>query len=288
MLKFKPILLSVVVLVLVTLACSTTGVPTVDPNAISTAVAQTLIAQSSQTLAVIVPITGAGSPIATFTPELPSLTPTSTLSPTPLFTATPTTPQITVSVATNCRVGPGKAYDRVGALLVGEVAEVYGRDLTGNYWYIRNPDLDPGFCWVWGEYASLTGDTLRLPILTPPPTPTPAPAFDASYDNSDACIGWWEDFRLKNIGTIAFHSISITVRDRTDSKVSMTADGFTNNDGCYDSSKRDSLDPGGVRIVSGPSFSYDPNDHDLRATLTLCSDLGQTGTCVTQVIDFTP
>ena len=60
--------------------------------------------------------------------------------PTPVFTSTPGIPLISVTVATNCRVGPGKVYDRVGALLVGQVAEVVGRNLNGNYWYIRNPN----------------------------------------------------------------------------------------------------------------------------------------------------
>ena len=101
-------------------------------------------------------IAGSQTPTATFTPLPPTNTPTPTLSPTPIFTFTPLTPQISVSVATNCRAGPGKAYDRVGALLVGEFAQVVGRNPTGNYWYIRNPDSSTGFCWVWGEYATLS------------------------------------------------------------------------------------------------------------------------------------
>jgi hypothetical protein len=41
-------------------------------------------------------------------------------------------------------------------------------------------------------------------------------------------------------------------------------------------------------MVSSPVFSYDPTGHELRAVITLCSDPGQSGTCTTQSISFTP
>jgi hypothetical protein len=186
-------------------------------------------------------------------------------------------------------VGPGKVYDRVGALLVGQVAEVVGRDYTGNYWYIRNPSRPNEYCWLWGEYATVTGNFAALPQFTPPPTPTPMPAFEASYDGLDTCVGWWVDLELDNTGGLPFRSMSLSVRDTvTDSTVSVYADSFTNIDGCLDSSTKDILQPGATRIVSAPAFAYDPTGHQMRATITLCSNLGQNGTCVTDVIKFTP
>ena len=53
--------------------------------------------------------------------------------------------------------------------------ETIGRDLNGNYWYIRNPSSSNGYCWLWGEYATVTGNVGALPVFTPPPTPTPMP-----------------------------------------------------------------------------------------------------------------
>jgi hypothetical protein len=286
--KSTPILLSVTVLLIVSLACAlSSSTPTQDLNSIlATAMMQTMVSALTQTAQAVVPIDLIDTPTATFTLIF---TPTETLTPSPVFTATPIVPQVSVSLATNCRVGPGKVYDRVGALLIGQVAEVIGRDTTGNYWYIRNPNQSNGFCWLWGEYATVTGNFAALPMFTPPPTPTPVPAFEAEYDGLETCAGWWVDLKLTNTGGISFESISLTVRDTvTDIVVSMYTDVFNDIDGCTGSSTREVLNPGANRIISSPAFAYDPSGHRLRATLTLCSRDGQNGTCVTDVIKFTP
>ncbi len=289
MLKLNPVLYAVMVLLIAALACTSPTISTSDANLIGTTVAQTIVAGLTQTIQPLIPNTGVGSPTNTFTPAPPTLTPTATLSPTLLFTATPLVPQITVSVATNCRVGPGKVYDRVGALLIGEVAEVFGKDATGTYWYIRNPDKSPEYCWLWGQYASFAGNLAALPIYTPPPTPTPIPAFDAAYSGLETCSGWWADIKLTNTGTLAFESVSIALRDTvTDIVLAMSADKFTNNDGCSNSSSQDALNPGSNRVVSTPAFTYDPTGHALRATITVCSNKGISGACISKVITFTP
>ncbi len=290
MLKLKPLFLLVLLGLVTSLACSITGAvaPTPDPGWVNTAVAGTLLAVSSQMSQQVIPVSGQALATMTFTPAQPTITPTLTLVPS--LTFTPGQPQISVSVATNCRTGPGKVYDRVGALLVGEAAEVYGRDPTGAYWYIRNPDSATDFCWLWGQYASLIGETAALPVFTPPPSPTPAPSFELDFDHMDACIGWWVDLILKNTGSSAFKSVSITLRDTTkdNAVVIMTSDGFTNNDGCSNSSTKETLLPDNSLTVSSPSFTYDLTDHKLRATVTLCTELAQGGTCVSQVITFKP
>jgi len=98
----------------------------------------------------------------------------STITLTPTITLTGIVEKLMVSVSedTNCRNGPGKTYDYLGALLVGEQAEVVGQSMDGQYWIIKNPDR-AGECWLWGQYASVTGPTAALPRYTPPPTPTP-------------------------------------------------------------------------------------------------------------------
>lgn len=282
MLKQNPLLCASVILIIAVLACTTTpsvSVATPVPGLLDTAVAQTVVVLLTQTAQPSVPITGLGSP--TFTPTVTSL-------PTPLYTATPAIPMISVSVDTNCRFGPGKVYDWTGSLLVGQVAEVYGMNPTRDYWYIRNPDAD-GYCWVWGEYATLVGDPSVLPVYTPPPTPTPIPAFEASYDGLETCVGWWVDIRLKNTGAVSFKSVSITLRDTTNNiALSMSTDGFTNNDGCLGSTTKDNLHPGGTHSVSAPAFNYDPSGHKLRATVTVCSEKALKGVCLSQVIEFKP
>jgi uncharacterized protein YgiM (DUF1202 family) len=80
---------------------------------------------------------------------------------------------VTVSVDTNCRSGPGAAYSYQGVLLVGESAEVIGRNAEWTYWIIRNPDQPGGTCWLWGQYTSVSGDVYSLPIYGLPGAPTP-------------------------------------------------------------------------------------------------------------------
>lgn len=282
--------LFIVILLLLILACSVPNVvPVVDPNAASTAAALTISA-AIQNIATSSPLPTA-SPLPTLPPAQPP-----TLTRTPLVTASPlpgltTTlvgvPVMTVSVDTNCRVGPGKAYELVGALLVGEKAEVFAKDPTSNYWYIRNPDKPGTFCWAWGEYATITGNTSALPVYTPPPTPTPSPDFEVNYSNKDSCVGYWVEFAIKNIGGIPFESISMEVKDTTTSTVlSSVFNEFTNIKGCASSDSVDPLEAGETVVVSSPAFASKINGHKFRATITLCTSDGLTGVCVSKTITF--
>lgn len=110
-------------------------------------------------------------------------TPPITLTATETQTPTPDKPLVSVSVDTNCRTGPGEQYDLIGALLVGEQAEVVGETTDGGYWIIKNPDR-AGECWLWGYYASVTGPTEGLPRYTPPPTPTPVFNWTSTWTTS--------------------------------------------------------------------------------------------------------
>ncbi len=276
--------------------------PGTDP--IRTAAAQTVIADLTQAISE----PGASAqPASTSTVVVvsptwtPSLTPTITLTATPVFTPTALIPQITVSVDTNCRIGPGRVYPRVGALLVGEIAEVYGRDPTGRYWYIRNPDKADGYCWVWGEYAILTGAYLYLPVFTPPPTPTPTftptvtitptlqPNFTLAYQGSDFCSGWWMEVRVRNSSSVTFRSMEFDIRDLVaGQKLIALSDGFANVDGCSAITTKDILAPGDEFVISSPIFPYDPTGNEMAVHLTLCSQPSQKGDCVKRNIKFTP
>jgi hypothetical protein len=304
MLKNHRIYLPATILLIASLACALpSGLVTPDPNALSTAVAQTLVAGLTQTIPeMLSSATQEFTPTITFTMEPPTLTSTATSTLTQTPTSTLEIPMVSVSVPTNCRNGPGKVYVMVGALLVGQAAQVYGRDPTSNYWYIRNPDSDAGFCWVWGEYATLTGPFLLLPIYTPPPTPTatltplptftptPSPSFKAEYSSLDTCNGsWWTDIKLKNNGSTPFKSVNISIKDSVTSitLVALT-DGFTDIDGCLKSTTKDKIDTGDTYLLSAPAFNYNPAGHELLANITLCSDTGQKGLCTTRNINFTP
>jgi len=282
MLKLNPILCAVVVLLIASLACASPTISistsTPDSGSVGTIIAQTAAAALTQTAQAL-----PSTPTVT---ELPTITLTPTLSPTPTFTATPLIPQLRVSVATNCRLGPGDTYERVGVLSVDQVVEVFGRDTTLKYWYIRNPDEAPEYCWVWGEYAELAGNIFALPVYTPP-----AITFDVISGDIQRCTatGWWAEILLGNLTKTTFKSVTIILKDDTTGTiVSMSADGFTDKNGCSDSISKPTLDPNTTRTVSLPPFSYDPSGHNLIATITLCVEVGLGGSCGSQVFNFKP
>jgi hypothetical protein len=167
----------------------TTGVPiggpTIDPQTqIAQAIAGTQLALTQTALSL--QLTQAGmvtnTPQATYTLQA-SYTPQFTYTPqptftpqytyTPQFTDTPGGVRVSVSVNTNCRTGPGDDYPIVGALQVGQFAEVVGRSQYSDSWIIRLPSNPAVICWLWAQYATVIGNTAGLPIYQAPPTQTP-------------------------------------------------------------------------------------------------------------------
>jgi uncharacterized protein YgiM (DUF1202 family) len=100
------------------------------------------------------------------------LTSTPMFTPTPGFTSTPSVPMVSVSVNTNCRTGPGTQYDLIDGLFVGQSAQVVGKNTATGYWIIQRLN-GSGICWLWDEYATVSGNTAALPEYPIPPTPTP-------------------------------------------------------------------------------------------------------------------
>ena len=168
MLRSNKFLIAMIVLMTI-LACNLPSgqTPTLGPDYVTTITAQAQLLQPSSNL--ISPIVITATPdlsIQIFFTETPAATPT-------LPTPTSGIAIITVSADTNCRSGPGKEYDNLGALLANESAEITGKNTATNYWIIKNPDHD-GICWLWGKYATVTGDTVTIKEVAIPPTPTPS------------------------------------------------------------------------------------------------------------------
>jgi hypothetical protein len=103
---------------------------------------------------------------------------------TPQSTPTPASVWVEVRIDTNCRIGPGKDFEMVGALLVGERTRVVQRSTIPDYWVVDNPDNPGRTCYLWGAYATVEGDLGSLP-LDVPPTPTPVPASIAGWSYID-------------------------------------------------------------------------------------------------------
>ncbi len=89
-------------------------------------------------------------------------------------TATKTGPMLTVHPGgepqVNVRSGPGRSYDTVGSLVVGQWVPALGRTPGGDWIEIVYPSAPGGVAWV---YAYLTDVNGELPIVEPPPSPTP-------------------------------------------------------------------------------------------------------------------
>lgn len=297
--------LLVAVFPIVILACALQVVATTpNANPISTAAAQTLAVLTPTTSGPGIPVTGNDPPNPTVTMVTPvtmtsvvlitnqtitPMTPSPTVDVTSTLPVTPGVVQVRVNAPTNCRAGPSLAYDKVWALEVNNIADVIGRNETGNYWLIRNPNRPAETCWIWGRYATLIGDTNTvLPVYTPPPVNKVG--FDASYSGLESCAGtgWWVGIKLENTGRLSFKSINITVRD-TDRGVTLNqyTNGFGYKSDCVGFQARDELPPETSFVVSSPAFTYGLSGHRLRATINLCSEVAQGGTCISQEIFFT-
>ncbi len=117
------------------------------------------------------------SPSATSTPTLtatPSPSPTASPTATAVIPITGGTaaPQVSVISPTNCRTGPSIAYSLVFTATPGISYKVVGTFSGGNYWIINDPFGTT--CWLWGQFAMVTGSTTALPTFPAPFLPAPA------------------------------------------------------------------------------------------------------------------
>jgi uncharacterized protein YraI len=149
--------------------------PTIDAGMVGTIAAMTLEAMNTST------------PAFTNTPAATS-TPNATATVTPTITPTYELPQARFDGNTNCRQGPGPEYSITTVVRSGQKAEVVGKAEQGNYWVVKNPNLQgtssgDGTCWVAGDFAQTSGSLHLLPTMTAPPTPTPEPPQAPTWKN---------------------------------------------------------------------------------------------------------
>lgn len=91
----------------------------------------------------------------------------------PTETETPTsTPSMTLASPreqpVNCRVGPDISYAIIGALLVGNQAEVIGKNPDITWLYVRNPSDPSNNCWLSVDFINVDGPVELLPVVGPP------------------------------------------------------------------------------------------------------------------------
>jgi len=92
-------------------------------------------------------------------------------------TITPTysVPMLTLREQTNCRAGPGQSYEILFTYLKGVRLEIVGYYPQENYWLVKSNDSPTGTCWLWGEYADVSGSYWVVSSVTPPATATLPP-----------------------------------------------------------------------------------------------------------------
>ena len=66
-------------------------------------------------------------------------------------------PRIIPIENTNCHIRPGKDPNIVGYFLKGMESEIFGKDSTGDWVLIPNPNRAGEFCWVWTGYVQIFG-----------------------------------------------------------------------------------------------------------------------------------
>ncbi len=232
----------------------------------------------------------ASLPPTTSTPA-PSQTPTSTSTLTPAATLTPTPPppMVSVSLATNCRTGPGSAYLFVLSLQPGQAAQVTARSTVEDYWYIANPDQSDEYCWLWGEYATVEGDASILPVLTPAPSPTPRIDFIVYLHGFRQCGSTRVVLTVVNNSGTTFKTAGIhvvdlnTSRDIHDPKIDRHP--FAGNPSDCPADHGNFFPPGASAYIVIPIKSF-KKGNDAMATIKLCTKDHGGGDCVTKLAYF--
>jgi hypothetical protein len=296
-----------IVLIALTAACTGSAVDEQAFNtALDTAVAGTITAQAldiqrTKGAEAAQPATATAEPTATATytavPDSPTSEPTITetagatieVTPPPEFTLSG--PSIQVSVDTNCRSGPGVDYNIIGALLVGEEATVAGKDPSGSFWYIENPDQEGKFCWIWGKYAYTSGNANLVPVYTPGPTSSPEVLYSVGYREVESCGGAWQvEFEIVNTGRYNLESVSTYVEDTVTSAKSgtLTSNYFIRKTGCTVDQTKETLAPGVTGFSVSKDLSNNPTGHLVYASITACSEDFLNGACQTREFYFTP
>jgi hypothetical protein len=307
--KPKMVLLKVLVftLILSLSACNlpmggtTAGTPdiagTVAAKVAIEQAAQTMVAQTMAAAAPIVPAAATSTNTIQAPPES---TFTQTLTPTITLTPTLEGVFLTVSQDTYCRFGaPYSSFKILATVKTGQKVEVISRNPENDSYYVKNPYEPNATCWLYGKYATLTGNPGALPVSTMHPTPTPTftptPAinFTVTYSGIETCAG---EFGIKlfirNTGPSIWQYVSISGTDSVTSfGINHTSNQFNSYSGCNITLSQGDLTTGEesyVLAVAPGQFNYDPTGHLINLTVKLCSQDNALGTCLSKPISFTP
>jgi hypothetical protein len=279
--------------------------PVGTPDLDATVAAQVAIAYSAQTmvaqtLTAAIPAVPLDLTATNTIAVVAEATATSTLTPTPSASPTPEGITLTVSKDTYCRFGaPYSSFYVVTTIKTGQKVEVLSRNPENDSYFVKNPYDSTSTCWVYGKYATLSGDSQSLTVSTMHPTPTatatptPNDQFTVSYVGLESCAGEFAfKLHIKNTGGVAWQYILITGGDNnTGFVINHASNFFTDYTGCAAGLSQDDLAPGEASYVlnyNPGQFGYDPTGNLIKIDVKLCSKNDGDGVCKKKFIQFTP
>jgi len=229
----------------------------------------------------------------------PSDTATLTVTPTITLTPTPEGVFLVLSADTNCRKGaPYMAFPIVVTVKAGEKVKVLSRNPENDSYFVVNPYNSNSQCWLYGKYATLSGDATSLPVSTMQatptftPTPTPEPDFIVSYVGLENCgPNWAFKLFIKNTSNNVWQSIQMSGTDTvTGFLINDPSNSFKDSLGCIRGEEQGDLTKGEFSYVinSNSFFNYNPTGHLINITVRLCTQDNFLGTCVAKNLSFTP
>jgi hypothetical protein len=73
-----------------------------------------------------------------------------------------------ISAGVNCRSGPDVSYPSVSSVVLGQIAQIAGRNNDSSWWYVRDPNSPGSFCWVSAAVVTTAGNLAGIPVIAPP------------------------------------------------------------------------------------------------------------------------
>ncbi len=92
-------------------------------------------------------------------------------------------PSFTLNVNSNCRSGPGSAYEVVTSGKAGYVMPIMARNADGSWLY---GTISNAYCWIYSGLGTFNGDKSDLPVRQPPAVKV-TPTFTLSAPKTDKC-----------------------------------------------------------------------------------------------------
>jgi hypothetical protein len=125
----------------------------------------------------------------------------------------------TGSITSNCRTGPGTAYDNIGTLNKSQTEQIIGRTSDNTWVVINHPNNSSGYCWVAnGSNINISGNLNTVQVWSAPPLPNQDEE-SADGDQPSSDDGSPSDEGSSGGSGETTTSISFSIRNKTGSSL---------------------------------------------------------------------